>query len=97
MTFLEAARDVLGKAEEPLTTGKVFQRALDRGLIGSRGSTPVSTMSAVLYGEARRKGARVRRLAEEGSTRALRGSVRWIITDAREHSTREDNMQGPSK
>ncbi len=97
MTFLEAAVDLLGEAEEPLTTREILQRALGRGLIDSRGSTPVSTMSAVLYREARRVGARVQRLAEEGSTRALRGSVRWTLASGRQQAVGGGQTLGLAK
>ena len=75
MTFLEAAEKVLKSARRPLTTREVVEEALKKGLIQPQGKTPVASMKAVLY--AAPPGTPIRRLYDEGPSRARRGSVRW--------------------
>jgi hypothetical protein len=50
VTFYEAALQILKSSREPLTTREITERALENGLIVSRGKTPVATMGAELYG-----------------------------------------------
>jgi HB1, ASXL, restriction endonuclease HTH domain len=76
VTFYQAALEVLRAAERPLTTAEVTDRALASGLIVTRGKTPHSTMSAVLY-KALASTDEISKLEEPGRQRARRGSVRW--------------------
>jgi len=78
MTFYEAALMVLRTADRPLTTAEITDRVLAAGLITTVGKTPQATMSAVLY-RALALDGELRRLAEPGSTRARRGTVRWSV------------------
>lgn len=82
MTFLDAAFQVLGSSERPLTTQEITERALKQGLIDTHGKTPAASMSAALYKALRSSGHLVK-LGDPGPERALRGSVRW--------TTRTDN------
>jgi hypothetical protein len=76
MTFLEAAYQILKSSRRPLTTQEITKRALEQGLIDTRGKTPAATMSAVLY-QALRTGSNLVKLDDPGPGRARRGSVRW--------------------
>jgi hypothetical protein len=49
MTFYEAALQILKSSRKPLTSEEITELALERGLIVSRGKTPVATMAAELY------------------------------------------------
>ena len=82
MAYLEAAVEVLEAARRPLTSREITEEALRRRLIHSAGKTPEATMSARLYVHIRdAPNPRVARLAEDGHSRARRGSVRWTIQD----------------
>lgn len=81
MTFLEAALAVLKHARQPLTTAEVTERAIDKGMLSTKGKTPEASMSAALYKEAGSKKPRVCKLAQQGPTRAARGSVRWTLAE----------------
>lgn len=48
MTFLDAAHEILRQAEQPLHYREITRRALEQGLIESRGKTPEATMNAQL-------------------------------------------------
>jgi hypothetical protein len=81
-SFLEAAEVVLADFHEPQTAEIITDEALRRGLIHPRGKTPVATMTASLYVEARDNPAsRILRLGEPGPTRARRNSVRWTLRE----------------
>jgi HB1, ASXL, restriction endonuclease HTH domain len=81
-TFLQAAIEVLRASERPMTTREIAQTAMDAGLIAPGGKTPERSMSAALYEEANRNPAGgIRRIAVEGDKRAVRGSVRWALSD----------------
>jgi hypothetical protein len=80
MTFLEAARTVLAEARRPMTTREITDEALRQGLIETAGKTPEKSMDAQLYVRAKQPGATIVRLAEPGTIRARRGSVRWTLT-----------------
>lgn len=78
MTYFEAARAILGSAEDPLTTREITDRALKAGLVVTRGRTPHLSMSAALY---KRLGsdAELIKIEVPGRNRAARGSVRWTL------------------
>ncbi len=79
MTFVGAAKAVLQGADRPLTSREICERALKNGLLTTKGKTPEASMSAALYGLAANDPAgNVQRIYEDGTTRARRGSVRWI-------------------
>jgi hypothetical protein len=64
-----------------MTAREIADAALQRGLITTRGRTPEDTMSAALYRYIRDvKGAVIRREFTPGPTRAVRESVRWVIS-----------------
>lgn len=48
MTFLEAAHEILKQVGQPLHYQEIARRALEQGLIESRGKTPEATMNAQL-------------------------------------------------
>jgi HB1, ASXL, restriction endonuclease HTH domain len=83
MTFYEAALQILKSSRKPLTTKEITDRALDRGLIISRGKTPVATMAAVLY---KRLGTDLQLVKTEdrGPARAKPGTVRWTLRETRD-------------
>jgi hypothetical protein len=75
MTFVQAAEKVLRETSKPLTAREITERALRRGLLSTRGKTPVATMTAALYGLP--DDASIRRQYAAGRSRAVRNSVRW--------------------
>ncbi len=80
MSYLAAALAVLESTGRPMTTREITDEALRRSLITPIGKTPEATMSARLYVYVRdRPNGRLVRLAEPGTRRARRGSVRWAI------------------
>ena len=84
MTFLQAAEVVLRDAEKPLTAREITERALRKGLIRTRGKTPVVTMNARLY-ELSASGP-IRRIYKQAGNRrggVVPGSVRWTYESAR--------------
>jgi hypothetical protein len=78
MTFLQAAEEVLRKAQTPLTAREITDLALRQGLLRTNGSTPAATMSAALYGAP--EDGPIRRTYRPGRNRAMRDSVRWAYT-----------------
>ena len=78
MTYYEAALQVLGSAQRPLTTREVTDLALAKGLITPVGRRPHATMAAKLYVRVRYDPDLVK-LEEPGNNRAKRGSVRWTL------------------
>jgi restriction system protein len=48
MTFLDAAHEILKQADQPLHYREIARRALELGLIESKGKTPEATMNAQL-------------------------------------------------
>jgi hypothetical protein len=81
MKFLEAAEEVLRRAEGPLSARQITEIAISRGLLTTAGKTPEATMSARLY-EAP-EDAPFRRDFVPGRRRAVRGSVRWVYVGDR--------------
>lgn len=79
MKYHEAAVEVLRQSGRPMTDAEITDRALELGLITTTGKTPRQTMSAALYVRSKDPSALVQRLAEQGATRAKRGSVRWTL------------------
>jgi len=61
MTFLEAAYEILKRADQPLHYNEIAVRALSAGLIDTRGQTPEATMGSRLYVDTKRSGSRFRR------------------------------------
>jgi hypothetical protein len=78
VTFWQAAEKVLTNRNQPMTAREIFERAVDRGLIDTRGKTPLATLEAMLYMHSKRD-PRLERVFEQGATRAKRGSVRWRL------------------
>jgi len=78
MTYLEAAITVLRASPCPLTTKEIMERITRDGLVPHTGRTPIATLSAVLYRNLG-KDPRLRREAEQGRRRAVRGTVRWTL------------------
>jgi hypothetical protein len=83
MTFYEAALQILKSSRKPLTCEEITERALERGLIVSRGKTPAATMAAELY---KRLGTdpQLVKTEDRGAIRARPGSVRWILRETRD-------------
>ena len=82
--YLEAAVRVLEDADRPLTSREIIAAALQRGLLQPAGKTPEATLTARLYIHVRDDPSpRVVRLAEPGTQRARRGSVRWTVASRR--------------
>ena len=79
-SFLNAAVIVLSAAGRPLTANEILAEALARGLLQPTGKTPLASMTARLYTHIRDADhPRVIRIFEQGSKRAVRGSVRWTL------------------
>ena len=62
MTFLDAAYEILKAADRPLHYTEITARALDKGLLDTKGRTPEATMGSRLYADTKRPGSRFRRL-----------------------------------
>jgi hypothetical protein len=60
---------------------EITEIALRRGLVETRGKTPVATMRAALYGAP--SDAPIQRKSSPGRRRAKRGSVRWAYDKRR--------------
>lgn len=79
-SFLDAAVTILADAGRPLTAKEIVAEALVRGLLVPTGKTPLTSMTARLYTHVRdAEHPRVVRIFEQGSKRAVRGSVRWTL------------------
>jgi hypothetical protein len=83
MTYYEAALQILKSSRKPMTSREITNRALERGLIVSRGKTPEATMGVVLNRRLRDDSQHVK-TEDRGPTRAKRGTVRWAL---RTHQT----------
>jgi hypothetical protein len=75
MSFLKAAEEILRTSKRPLSTAEITELAIRKGLITTRGKTPTATMAARLY--AAPPDAPIKRVFQQGRTRAKQGSVRW--------------------
>lgn len=85
LSYLEAAFAVLDDAAEPVTAHAILAEATKRKLIVPKSKTPERSLSAALYVYAKANpSGRLRRLHQEGSRRAVRGSVRWMLTNDKE-------------
>ena len=76
MNFVDAAYQVLRDAGEPLHYREITRRALEQGLIHSRGKTPEATMRAQL-------GNSIRHTAEGGPPSPFRrmGRGMWGLAE----------------
>ncbi len=72
MTFLEAAWEVLNQAGEPLHYRKITNRAIEHGLVETRGRTPARTMNAQLSTDIRSGDSRFVRVS-----RGVYGLSQW--------------------
>ena len=72
MSFLDAAYQVLEKAKEPLRYREITRRALEQGLIQTKGKTPEATLRGQL-------GASIRRELEGGPPSPFRRAGRGIF------------------
>lgn len=72
MTFLDAAYEVLKQAGQPLHYTEIAARALDAGLLDTRGQTPEATMGSRLYVDIKRPGSRFRQVG-----RGVFGLTEW--------------------
>jgi HB1, ASXL, restriction endonuclease HTH domain len=80
VTYLEAALTVLRTSGRAMTTREIVDEALARGLLSPKGETPISTMSAKLYGHVRDSAdPLIERHARPGKTKAIPGSVTWSL------------------
>ena len=79
LTFAEAAIKVLRSEGQPMTGNKITTLAIQRGLIHTKGKTPMATLISELYVGIRNANFPIERLAEPGTNRAKRGSVRWKL------------------
>jgi hypothetical protein len=84
MTFYEAALEILKSSSKPLTSKEITQRALERGLIMSRGKTPTRTMESQLYGQLGTDPLLVKTGDRGPNGRPKRGTVRWTLRETRE-------------
>jgi len=77
-SFANAAIVILKESGREMTAKELTEVALERGLVVSSGKTPDATLAAQLYVMVRdRPEGPLRRIAEAGTTRARRGTVRW--------------------
>ena len=61
MKFLDAAHEILRQANQPLHYTEIAARALEAGLLDTRGQTPEATMGSRLYTDSKRPGSRFRK------------------------------------
>jgi restriction system protein len=61
MTFLDAAYEILKQESRSLHYAEIAQRALDAGLLDTRGQTPEATMGSRLYVDTKKRDSRFRR------------------------------------
>ena len=54
MNFLEAAYEILKLAGQPLHYAEITQRALQKGILDTKGQTPEATMGSRLYVDTKR-------------------------------------------
>lgn len=86
MTFYEAALEILKSSRKPLTSREITQRALERGLIVSRGKTPRLTMTSELYTHVGID-PRLVKTEDRGPTgRTKAGTVRWTFREIRDNA-----------
>lgn len=77
-TFLQAAGKVLRASGKPMTASGVTRAALSKGLIATSGRMPEAYMPAALYTAVNRNAeGPIRKVAQPGQNRAVRGSVTW--------------------
>jgi hypothetical protein len=82
MSFLTAGIAVLRETGREMTAQEILQLALSRGLVSTTGKTPAATMTAQLYVHVRdHPDGPLRLIAETGTYRARRGTVRWAWRD----------------
>ena len=62
MNFLDAAYEVLKQARKPLHYTEITQRALQAGILDTKGQTPEATMGARLYVDTKRPDSRFERV-----------------------------------
>lgn len=83
MTFLEAAREVLTEVGEPLHYRDITNRAIEQGLVETRGKTPARTMNAQLSTDIRSRESHFVRVG-----RGVYGLSQWERTTEEEPLTR---------
>jgi len=77
-SFLDAAITILKETKREMTARELADAALQRGLVSSSGKTADATLAAQLYVKVREQPCGpLRRIAQQGPSRARRGSVRW--------------------
>ena len=81
-------------ASGPLTADKVVERALERGLLTTKGATPAGTMSAALYTDIKRVGSR---FAKRGRGQFALSGARGRTVPPRGGSKNEADQGGPRK
>jgi HB1, ASXL, restriction endonuclease HTH domain len=54
MTYWQATEKVLTNVNQPITAREILQRAVSRGLIATKGKTPLASLQAVLYVRSKR-------------------------------------------
>ena len=78
MSFLTAGISILKETGLEMTATEVARIAIERGLVPSSGRTPDATLAAQLYVHVREHPqGPLQKIAEPGTMRARRGSVRW--------------------
>jgi len=63
MNFLDAAYKILTEAKEPLHYTEITARALDAGILDTKGQTPDASMGSRLYVDTKRPNSRFRRVS----------------------------------
>ncbi len=63
MNFLDAAYEILKKADKPLHYIEITNRALSAGLLDTKGQTPEASMGSRLYVDTKRPDSRFRRVS----------------------------------
>jgi len=76
-SFTKAAYKILKDEGKPLTAEEIFHRAVDKGLLTTRGKTPYATMWASLYLENIRKMKRGERLRFRQYKDKIWGLAEW--------------------
>jgi len=87
MTFMEMVVKTLEQAQRPLTAQQIWDKAAEYGFqsqVGSKGKTPVMTITARLYSAIKEPGSEIMQVSKRPAMFALVGSAPRADTEANE-------------
>lgn len=99
LSFLDAAERILAEADEPLDPEAIVQRAVDRGLIVTKGLTPAQTMKSKLSTDILRRKVNSRFMRSGKNHFALRswGHVPEFFADRYQKALLDEDIMAFSK